>query len=118
MDLSNVPWQQTRYPGMAIHFYRSGRRDADGDRDGDRGSQRVVALIRMDPGCGYPRHKHQGTEAVLVLRGAYADEFGVHRAGAFVTYDDGTTHTPVAVEDSEEACILLTVAHEGIRLER
>ncbi len=112
MDLSNVPWQQTRYSGMAIHFYRSGR------KDGDRRSQRVVALIRMDPGCGYPRHKHQGTEEVLVLRGAYADEFGVHRAGAFVTYDDGTTHTPVAVEDSDEPCVLLTVAHEGIRLER
>ena len=117
MDLTNVDWQQTRYPGMAIHFYRSGRRELADAAAGVPG--RVVALIRMAPGTGYPRHKHRGAEDVLVLRGAYADELGVHRAGDFITYADGTTHTPVAVDgESEEDCILLSVAHEGIQLER
>ncbi|MCR9245337.1 MAG: cupin domain-containing protein [bacterium] len=110
MDLDSIPWRKTRYTGMDVHFYST-------DRDrGESGQGRVVALIRMQPGCGYPRHRHRGTEEVLVLRGGYRDEFGEHRAGAFVTYDGGTIHTPVAVDDCDEACVLLAIAREGIKL--
>lgn len=103
MDASVIPWRATRYPGTSIHFYSS-----------DRRTGRTVALIRMDPGCGYPRHRHQGTEEVLVMQGSYRDEFGEHPEGSFVTYEDGSMHSPVATEGG--TCILLAVAHEGIAL--
>ena len=85
MDANAIPWRSTRVQGIDVHFYAS---DAD--------SGRVVALIRMAPGRGYPRHRHRGTEEVLVLQGGYRDEFGEHTAGQFMSYDKGTAHSPVA----------------------
>lgn len=104
MDLSAIPWKTTRYPGVRVHFYSS-----------DRATGRVVALIGMAPGCGYPRHRHQGPEEVLVVQGGYRDELGEYRSGQFVRYEDGTTHAPVALDGGEE-CVLFAVAHEGIAL--
>jgi len=103
MDLSAIPWRTTRYPGVRVHFYRS-----------DRDTGRVVALIAMAEGCGYPRHRHRGTEEVLVVHGGYLDERGEHRAGDYVRYEDGTSHAPVALPGAE--CVLFAVAHEGIAL--
>lgn len=106
MDLAAVPWRTSRYPGVAIHFYAS-----------DRGSGRVLALIRMEPGCGYPQHRHRGEEHVLVLQGGYRDRAGEHRAGSFVVYDDGSEHAPVAIDGpGAEPCVLLALAHEGVTL--
>lgn len=104
MDLAAIPWRTTRYPGVAIHFYAS-----------DKQSGRVLALIRMDPGCGYPEHRHHGEEHVLVLQGGYRDARGDHRAGSFVVYEDRSVHEPVALP-GDEACVLLALAHEGVRL--
>ena len=104
MDLDAVPWRTTRYPGVAVHFYSS-----------DRATGRVLALIRMEPGRGYPRHRHRGPEHVLVLQGGYADERGGHRAGSFVRYEDGSSHAPIAVPGTD-ACVLLALAYEGVEL--
>ena len=104
MSFDAVPWHQTRHHGVAVHFYR---------RDDDTG--RVLALIRMEPCCGYPRHGHRGPEHVLVLRGGYRDERGEHRAGAFVQYERGSEHAPVALAGAEP-CVLLAVADEGVTL--
>ncbi|MBK8097041.1 MAG: cupin domain-containing protein [Planctomycetes bacterium] len=106
MDLEAIPWRTTRWPGVRIWFYAS-----------DRVSNRTVALIAMAPGCGYPRHKHHGTEEVLVLQGGYRDELGEHRAGSHVRYDDRSEHTPVALAGpTATTCVLFAVAHEGIEL--
>lgn len=106
MDLGQIPWRTTRYPGVSLHFYAS-----------DRRSGRVLALIRMEPGCGYPEHRHRGEEHVLVLQGSYRDELGVHAAGTFVTYEDRTVHAPVATAAAGAGpCVLLALAHEGITL--
>lgn len=104
MDLAAIPWRATRYPGVAVHFYAS-----------DAASGRVLALIRMDPGRGYPRHRHRGTERVLVLQGGYRDELGEHTSGTFVDYRDGSEHGPCALPGSTP-CVLLALAHEGIQL--
>lgn len=106
MDLTAIPWRTTRYPGVAVHFYAS-----------DEHSGRVLALIRMDPGCGYPRHRHRGSEDVLVLQGGYRDERGRYGAGEFVRHEDGSSHSPIAVDgDDAVPCVLLALAHEGIHL--
>jgi anti-sigma factor ChrR (cupin superfamily) len=104
MDLAAIPWQATRHSGVTIHFYAS-----------DRRTGRALALIRMDPGCGYPPHRHRGTEHVLVLQGGYRDEHGEHRAGTFVVNDDGSEHAPVALDGPGAVpCVLLALADEGI----
>ena len=106
MDLSAIPWKGTRHPGVAIHFYAT-----------DRSSGRALVLIRMEPGCGYPRHQHRGPEHLLVVTGGYRDGLGEHRAGQFASYDDGSEHAPVALAgDGAPACVLLALAHEGIEL--
>ncbi len=106
MDLAAIPWQNTTYRGIAIHFYAA-----------DRKSGRALVLIRMEPGCGYPRHRHRGPEQLLVVHGAYTDDRGTHSAGQFVLYDDGTEHAPVATSEPGGApCVLLALANEGIKL--
>ncbi len=106
MNLDAIPWQPTRYPGIDVHFYAS-----------DRSSGRALALIRMAPGCSYPRHRHRGEEHLLVVQGGYRDDRGVHRAGEFAHYGDGTDHAPIAVDEpGAPACVLLALAHEGIQL--
>lgn len=104
MDLAALPLRSTRYPGVGIHFYAS-----------DERTGRVVALIAMAPGHGYPRHQHRGAEEVLVVQGAYRDDHGVHRQGDYVRYEDGSAHAPVATEGGE-TCILFAVTHEGVTL--
>lgn len=103
-SFTGVPWRQTRYPGVWVHFYAS-----------DERTGRVVALIAMNPGCGYPRHRHRGEEHVLVLEGGYRDQHGEHRQGGFVRYEDGSDHAPVALSGNG-ACVLLAVADEGVEL--
>lgn len=106
MDLTAIPWQSTRYPGIAIHFYAT-----------DRRTGRALALIRMEPECGYPRHRHRGPEQLLVVQGGYRDEAGEHQAGQFVRYDDGSEHAPVAMRTTDaQPCVLLALAPEGILL--
>ena len=106
MDLAAIPWRNTRHPGVSVHFYAA-----------QQATGRVLALIRMAPGCGYPPHRHRGTEQVLVLCSGYRDQLGEHRAGAFVTYEDGTQHGPVAIDGAgAEPCVLLALAHEGVEL--
>jgi anti-sigma factor ChrR (cupin superfamily) len=111
MDLDTIPWRTTRYPGVSVHFYSS-----------NKTSKRVLALIRMDAGCGYPRHRHQSTEEVLVMLGGYEDELGAYHQGQFVRYEAGTTHAPTATAQKGPdglpagPCILLALAHEGIKL--
>jgi len=104
MDLAAIPWRTTRYPGVRVHFYSH-----------DKQSGRTVALIAMAPGHGYPRHRHRGAEEVFVVQGGYRDELGEYRAGGYVRYEDGTMHSPVAVEGDED-CVLFAIAHEGIAL--
>ncbi len=103
MDLNRIPFQATRYRGVSIHFYSS-----------DRAKGHAAVMIKMEPGCSYPRHKHKGAEELLILQGGYRDEGGEHRAGEFVRYEDGTSHHPVALEG--EACVFFEIAQEGIEL--
>ena len=102
--LDDVPFRETRYRGVAVHFYAH-----------EQATRRVLAMIRMAPGCGYPRHHHRGAEEVLVLRGGYHDELGEYRAGTFVRYEPGTEHGPTALAGAEP-CVLLALAHEGVEL--
>ena len=96
---------------------------ADSERGGASPASMTV-LIRMAPGCGYPRHRHVGPEDVLVLAGGYVDGDGRRfTAGSFVRYPAGSEHEPVALGNADEpasagnpSCVLFAVAHEGTQL--
>lgn len=105
LDFSTIPWRATRHTGVHLHFLR--RDEATGD---------ATVLIRMEPGCSYPAHRHVGLEEVFVLQGGYRDRRGAHRAGDYVLNDPGSAHHPTALEDTGHDCIMLAVAHGGIEI--
>ncbi|TDJ67264.1 MAG: hypothetical protein E2O39_15010 [Planctomycetota bacterium] len=115
LDASAVPWRETSVPG--VQWLLLGGAPPEG-----RGTARESAvLIRMEPGCGYPAHRHIDVEEVLVLQGGYVDERGIHGPGNYVRYEAGSTHAPVAVGDPERpvgpsnpACVLYAIARGGI----
>ena len=114
VDDSHVPWLATRVEGVSwlpLHL--------TGDGPGNDGA----VLIRMEPGRGYPPHRHLGIEEVLVLAGGYEDDSGVHRAGTYLRYEAGSVHSPVAVGDPSRpvspdnpACVLFAIARGGIEV--
>ncbi|MHC5069256.1 MAG: cupin domain-containing protein, partial [Planctomycetota bacterium] len=65
MDLSRIPFKETSYKGVWIHFLHS-----------DRGTGHAAVLIKMAPGCSYPKHQHKGAEELFILQGGYRDELG------------------------------------------
>jgi anti-sigma factor ChrR (cupin superfamily) len=114
LDPARVAWRATRHLGVS--WYPFDVRALGGPADED-----AVVLIRMDPGCGYPRHRHLGIEDVLVLQGGYRDELGEHRAGAYLRYPAGSTHAPVALGDparppgpDNPSCLLFAIARGGV----
>ena len=103
-DGSSIEWQHTKQKGIFLSWLLRGREGAD-----------AVVLIRMEPGAGYPAHRHLGEETVLVLQGGYRDEQGEYREGEKVVNAAGSIHRPVALE-GPEPCILLAVAHQGVEI--
>lgn len=113
-DDAELPWRPTQVAGVSwlpLHLA--------GDREGGDS----VALIRMEPGCGYPAHRHRGPEDVLILAGGYRDDRGEHCAPAFLRYEAGSVHAPVALGQPGQpagpqnpACLLFAVARDGVEL--
>ena len=103
LDFSSVQWRETRHEGIFIHYLR---------HDEETGSATV--LIRMQPGCAYPAHRHVGAEEIFILQGGYRDTNGEHRAGEYVLNAADSAHRPVALDG--EDCIMFAVAHEGIEV--
>jgi putative transcriptional regulator len=115
LDPARLPWRTTKVRGVAwIPLFLEGERGPRADTAAAEAAGSAV-LLRMDPGCGYPRHAHLGVEEVLCLAGGYRDEFGTVRAGDFVRYEAGSAHSPVALDG--ESCVLFATARGGIRIE-
>lgn len=91
-------WRWTGLPGISKLGVHGGPAVGEGR----------AALVRIDPGGRFPRHRHLGTERVLVLEGTYEDSNGlVHRAGELREWAAGTEHY-LQVEASAP-CILACV---------
>jgi anti-sigma factor ChrR (cupin superfamily) len=103
-NLSTIEWRATRHEGVYLHFLRR-----------DEETNDATVLIRMEPGCGYPAHRHNGVEEVLILQGGYRDQAGEHREGDYLVNEAGSAHHPVALCGAED-CIMLAIAHGGIEL--
>lgn len=103
-DTSKIEWRATRHKGIYIHTLRRDERTGD-----------ASVFIKMEQGCAYPSHRHNGVEEVLILQGGYQDDRGAHLAGDYVLNDATSAHTPVALSEGED-CVMFAVAHGGIEL--
>ena len=102
-DLNSLTWQATGYKGIFVNILRRDEQSSD-----------ATVLIRMQPGCSYPAHRHAGIEEAFILQGGYRDTRGQVRAGEYVINEAASSHTPIALEG--EDCIMLAIAHGGIEL--
>ena len=93
VDAEALAWRPTRVPGVAWFPLHLG---GDAGPGGDS-----TVLLRLEPGRGYPAHRHLDVEEVFVLAGGYTDGLGEHRTGSYVRYAKGSSHAPVAVGDAE-----------------
>lgn len=120
-----LPWKATHAPGVSLVLLHPSDEALERERAARGTAVEGAVLIRMEPGHGYPAHRHLGVEEVLVLRGGYRDHLGVYVAGSYVRYEVGSEHAPVALGDparpageGNPACVLFASARAGIELLR
>jgi len=120
VDTGNVPWRPTEVPGVRWLLLEE---EGAPSRGGEGTRREASVLIEMDPGCGYPAHRHVDVEEVLILRGGYTDEFGSYGPGEHLRYEAGSVHAPVAQGDPQlppgpenPSCVLFASARAGIDL--
>lgn len=70
-------------------------------------SEAKVEILRIEPGCGAPRHTHEGNEYTLVVSGGFTDENGSYGPGDMSIAGPQDTHQPIA--DPGEVCYALAV---------
>jgi putative transcriptional regulator len=75
----------------------------------------MASLLRLDPGERAPAHGHGRRDVTVVLRGTYADEFGVYERGDLAFAEPGMKHEPRAVGDEICVCLLATEVGRPLR---
>jgi putative transcriptional regulator len=73
-----------------------------------------ASLLRLDPGQRAPAHGHGRRDVTVVLRGAFADQYGVYERGDIAFAEPGMKHEPRAV--GNESCVCLLAAEPGSSL--
>ncbi len=118
VEADDIAWQATNVRGVQIFPLSPAEILRGSDPRGD-----ATVLIRMEPGRGYPAHRHLGVEQVLILQGGYRDARGEHTAGSYLRYEANSVHAPIALGEAAEtvgpgnpACVLLAFAQGGIEL--
>ncbi len=77
-------WHDSGVAGVSLMHFDGGPRVATAD----------CGLVRLEPGCTFPRHTHHGDEHALVLRGEVHDDSGcVFRPGDFAHMPAGSSHS-------------------------
>lgn len=80
---------------------------------GEHEDQEVLLLGRVPAGRPFPRHRHLGAESVVVLEGGYVDAAGHFGVGAYMEYEAGSEHGPLA--DDDGPCTVLARLERGAR---
>ncbi|WP_077530238.1 ChrR family anti-sigma-E factor [Vreelandella utahensis] len=101
-DLNELPWKR-QLADVSVYDLS----------DRFPGEERVT-LQKLCAGGRAPSHSHHGSEATLVLTGAFADANGVFSKGDFVILDHHHDHQPVALHG--EDCITLSVMDAPVKL--
>ncbi len=70
-----------------------------------------TALVRWAPHTQFSRHRHAGSEEILVLEGEFADDKGVYPAGSWIRSPRWSEHAPFTT--AQGALIYVKVGHIG-----
>jgi anti-sigma factor ChrR (cupin superfamily) len=62
----------------------------------------TMRLVRIAAGARVPAQQFSRGEEIFVIEGSFGDEHGAYRAGSWVRYPPGSSHTP----HSERGCTL------------
>ena len=89
-------WEESGFPGVRVR-----RLFVDETND------QVTMLVRMDPGAGYPAHRHFGPEECYVLHGDLRVADVVLRAGDYQRLAPGSIH---ADHHTQDGCTLFIVS--------
>jgi putative transcriptional regulator len=92
-----VPTTRARFAVLAS--------DEDADLD--------LVLVGLAPGRRFPRHVHLGNEEVVILAGAYTDDYAHLGAGNYYHYPPGSEHGTLI--DAGEPCWTLGLLEHGIK---
>jgi putative transcriptional regulator len=84
-------------PGMAMQHFQAGPRFATAD----------AGFVRLQPGISFPRHRHLGPEATIVLEGAMLCGDQVHGPGDILQMAEDTVHAYAATADRD--LVILTI---------
>ena len=89
------PWQASGVPGVEICQLWV-----------DAMNERHTTLVRLQGGASLPTHLHAATEECYVIQGDLRDRDLHLRAGDYVRFEAGTSHTV----SSDEGCILMVAS--------
>lgn len=101
LELASVAWQPF-HPGVDIWRIFG---------DGVHGAS--AALLKYRPGANIPRHRHEGVEIIVVLRGSQTDEQGTIAAGELRVNHPNTGHSV----RSDDGCLVLVVWEQPVVFE-
>ena len=90
------PWEESGFPGVRVRRLFV-----------DEAHDQVTMLVRMDPGAGYPAHRHSGPEECYVLHGDLRAGDVVLRAGDYQRLAPGSIH---AEHHTQDGCTLFIVS--------
>lgn len=68
----------------------------------------MASLVRLDPGERAPEHGHGRRDVTVVLRGSFADSYGVYETGDLAFAEPGMRHDPRAVGGDPCVCLIAT----------
>ncbi|WP_366654339.1 ChrR family anti-sigma-E factor [Fodinicurvata sp. EGI_FJ10296] len=77
---------------------------------GEGDSKRKARLLRIRAGTQMPKHTHAGSEMTIVLSGSFSDERGAFGRGDVAIHDDDVDHQPVAGDEEDCLCFVVTDA--------
>ncbi len=82
IDTNAAEWQPGPAPGISVMPLYA-----------EDGYPESTCLMRFDAGARYPEHDHPAGEELFVLEGAIEDEHGTYRAGGWIRYPPGSSHS-------------------------
>jgi anti-sigma factor ChrR (cupin superfamily) len=98
-------------PLRAMRFYPLN------DELGPKRAGGAAMFARFEPGFVFPKHQHEGEEAILVFEGPLAvDEGAIYGPGALVRSPDGSRHVVSVPPSSPEPCLCLVTNEISIDL--
>ena len=98
VDVINMPWKPSKFPGVDVKILYRGFKDRHADRAVPHGAGSLI-----------PLHTHTDVEQTYVMEGSLKDEQGEVTAGNFVWRPSGNTH----IAHAPNGCLSISVLHQA-----